>query len=241
MPGTFSPASLYLRSGGLMARELSIFCDESGSDALDCPYYLLSLVFHDQSLDIADSITRYENALVAKGLSNIPFHASPLMYGKDAYHGLDLETRKRLLSSFRVFFRYLPISYRCLAVSTKEHPTAKDIESAMRRELVDFLFDHLSGLQTFDLIKIYYDNGQRSIVQAVHKAIDYALSKEAIAYRVADPVSYRLSQAADYICTLELTALKYQEHRITSTDEKVFGSWAMFKKGPLKECRRKLL
>lgn len=224
-----------------MARELSIFCDESGSDAMDCPYYPLSLVFHDQSLDIGESIARYENALAAKGLPNIPFHASPLMYGKDAYRGLGLETRKQLLSSFRVFFRHLPISYRCLVISTKDHPTARDVESAMRRELVDFLFDHLGRLQAFDSTKIYYDNGQHPIAQAVHRAIDYALSKEAVAYHVADPVSYRLSQAADYICTLELTALKYQEHRITNTDEKVFGSWAMFKKGPLKECRRKLL
>ena len=37
-------------------RELSIFVDESGSDGLSDRYYLLTVVMHDQSENIADSI-----------------------------------------------------------------------------------------------------------------------------------------------------------------------------------------
>ena len=37
-------------------RELSIFVDESGSDGLSDRYYLLTVVMHDQSDSIADSI-----------------------------------------------------------------------------------------------------------------------------------------------------------------------------------------
>lgn len=85
-------------------RELSIFVDESGSDGLSDHHYLLTVVMHDQSESIADSIAAYEGALRTKGLPNIPFHASPLMNGKDLYSALDLRTRKMLLGSFRVFF-----------------------------------------------------------------------------------------------------------------------------------------
>lgn len=47
-------------------RELSIFVDESGSDGLSDRHYLLTVVMHDQSESIADSIAAYEGALRAK-------------------------------------------------------------------------------------------------------------------------------------------------------------------------------
>lgn len=53
-------------------RELSIFVDESGSDGLSDRYYLFTVVMHDQSDSIADSIAAYEGALRAKGLPDIP-------------------------------------------------------------------------------------------------------------------------------------------------------------------------
>ena len=43
-------------------RELSIFVDESESDDLSDRHYLLTVVMHDQSDSIADSIEAYESA-----------------------------------------------------------------------------------------------------------------------------------------------------------------------------------
>ena len=85
------------------------------------------------------------------------------------------------------------------------------------------------------------DNGQHSIAESLHRAIEYALSKNAVVFRSAQPSEYRLSQAADYICTMELTAIKYAGRTATATDEKFFGKWSDFKKGILKETRKKLV
>ena len=109
--------------------------------------------------------------------------------------------------------------------------------AAMRKRLVDFLFDKLTYFQDFDVVKIYYDDGQKSVARAIHKAVDYALAKDAVTYRLASSADYRLSQIADYICTMELTALKYADKASSATDEKSFGSWSQFKKGILKEVR----
>lgn len=223
-----------------MPLELSLFCDESGSDGLDSRWYLLTLVAHDQSNRIEGSIDSYKRALEHKGLPDVPLHASPLMYGKDAYKNMPIETRKRLLSSFRVFFRHLPIRYWTLALELKGADTPESLENKMKRELVGFLFDNLEFFQGYDAVKIYYDNGQQSVAEALHKAIDYTLSKDAVVYKPAGQTDYRLAQAADYICTMELTALKYAAHKETNTDRKFFGSWSMFKKGFLKEVRAKL-
>ena len=147
------------------------------------------------------------------------------MNGKDQYPGLDLRTRKMILGSFRVFFRHMPVKYHTFAYATKQFAS----------------LDNLAELQSYDMVKVYYDNGQRSIAESLHRAIEYALSKDAVVYRSAQPSEYRLSQAADYICTMELTAIKYAEHTATATDEKFFGKWSDFKKGILKETRKKLV
>ena len=222
-------------------RELSIFVDESGSDGLSDRHYLLTIVMHDQSDVITNSIETYEGALRAKKLPDIPFHASPLMNGKDLYSGLDLKTRKMLLGSFRVFFRHMPVKYHTFAYSTRQFASLDKLAGTMRRDIVNFMFDNLVQLQASDVVKVYYDNGQRSIAESLHLAIEYALSKDAVVYRSALPSEYRLSQAADYICTMELTAIKYADHAATATDEKFFGKWSDFKKGILKETRKKLV
>ena len=134
------------------------------------------------------------------------------MNGKDQYSGLDLRTRKMLLGSFRVFFRHIPVRYHTFAYATKEFTSLEKLAGTMRRDLVNFLFDNLAQLQAYDAVKVYYDNGQHSIAESLHLAIEYALSKDAVVYRSAQPSEYRLSQAADYICTMELTAIKYAEH-----------------------------
>ena len=212
-------------------RELSIFVDESEATA-----FPTDTTCSPSSCTANRTASRsrprlYESALRAKGLPDIPFHASPLMNGKDQYSGLDLRTCKMMLGSFRVFFRHMPVKYHTFAYATKQFASLDRLAGAMRRDIVNFLFDNLAELQSYDMVKVYYDNGQHSIAESLHRAIEYALSKDAVVYRSAQPSEYRLSQAADYICTMELTAIKYAEHTATATDEKFFGKWSDFKKG----------
>ena len=49
-----------------MAKELGIFVDESGDTAGLSRYYLLTLVFHDQSKLITKNIIGYEKSLAEK-------------------------------------------------------------------------------------------------------------------------------------------------------------------------------
>lgn len=105
----------------------------------------------------------------------------------------------------------------------------------MRKQLINFLFGKLTYFQDFDAVKIYYDDGQKSVAEAIDKVVDYALSKDAVVYRLASSSDYRLSQIADYIYTMELTALKYADKASSATDEKFFGSWSQFGNGVLKE------
>lgn len=50
----------------------------------------------------------------------------------------------------------------------------------------------------------------------------------------------RLAQVADYLCSIELAALRYADHEETDTYKKLFGSARTFKANLLKQVRRKL-
>lgn len=60
-----------------MAKELSIFVDESGDRGGKARYYLLTFVFHDQADGIAEAVTGYEAKLTRANLPNIPSHSEP--------------------------------------------------------------------------------------------------------------------------------------------------------------------
>lgn len=222
-------------------QELSLFVDESGSESLDSTFYIVVIIAHDQAFPVTEGIQRYEAALARQGMPDIPFHAVDLLNGHGAYTGLTVETRARLLSGFRVFFRHLPIAYKPFIYKASEYSAASRLSERLRRDLVNHLFDSLGFYQRFDEVKIYYDGGQGSVTTALHGAIDYALAKNSVAYKPADMQTHRLAQAADYLCTVELAEARYMNRLLTRTYEKFFGGHQKFKKGILKEARRKLL
>ena len=222
-------------------RELSVFVDESGGQEGISKYCLITLVFHDQGESLEEQTLAYERSLCAKQLPDVPFHASPLIYGKGDYRHMTMAERKRLLAAFFVFMRALPIRYKTFVYRRSEIVDTSAFVARLRRDLVVFLADNLSFFQSFDKVKIYYDNGQQMITEALHRAIDYELSKEAVLYRKAYPEDYRLFQVADFLCTIELTAVKFANGEPTNSDTKMFGSVQTFKRNYLKQVRRKAM
>ena len=144
--GLFPRLFSYLR--GLSLRGLSRPVGESGSDNLRDEHYLLALVLHEQSDSITHEIERYEQSLRDKGLPGISLHSGLLLTGHEGYEGMPLADRKRLLSSFRILFRNLPVRYTCIALRLSEYGNMGHVEAAMRRSIANFLFDSLAGYHT---------------------------------------------------------------------------------------------
>lgn len=232
-PGVFVPK-------GDRMLEISLFADESGESGTESKYYLLTLVFHEQRDSISRIIDIYEDDIRAKGLPDIPLHASPLMNGNDEYAGMDIQDRKRLLQSFFTMLQHLPVKYHTFAYRKCEFGDSSVLEARIRRDIVNLVFDNLDYLQGFDKVKVYYDDGQYVVTKALHDAVEYALSTNAVMYKDGDPKDYRLAQAADLICALELTALKFEAKEATRTDDRFFGAFGSFKKNYLKKIRRKV-
>jgi hypothetical protein len=222
--------------------ELSIFVDESGDAGSVSRYYLLTFIQHDQSDSIAGVLATHRKRTAGKGLPDIAFHMGPLLNGHDDYKGLDIATRKELLHTFRITGEHLPFTYHAFAYKkgTLKNDAAH-LAKTMRRDLTNFLFDHLEFFQSFDKIKIYYDDGQGIVTESIHSAVEYVLAKDAVIYREARPQDYFLLQLADYVCGIELTAIKYEDGCQTATDRTFFGDRGSFKRNFLRKLRRHLL
>lgn len=222
--------------------DLSIFADESGGQNGRSRYCLVTLVFHNQSDPINAAIVEYAADLARRGLDDVVSHAGPLMYGTGDYATYDMGTRKMMLSVFEGFVRRLPFRYHTFAYKRSEVSDPAEFTRRFKRDLVILLMDELAYFQDFNVVKIYYDGGQPMVTKALHKAIDFAISKQAVEYRAASPRDYRFFQVADYLCTLELADIKFHAKELTKTDIKVFGAdYQAFKRNHLKKIRGKLI
>ena len=225
--------------GVLLARDLSIFVDESGDRGGKARYYLLTLVIHDQSEDISEKVARYEESLLRSGLPDIPFHSEPLLNGHGPYEGMTIEQRKKLLYSFNVMVQRLPISYTTFTYRRSEFEDPAKLSARMKRDISNLLFDRLEYFQGFSEVKVYYDNGQDIVKRALDQSIGFVLSKGVVDPRKTTMADYRLEQAADYLCTIELAAVKYAAKEDGGTYNKFFGGIGPFKRNWLKQARRK--
>lgn len=221
--------------------ELSIFVDESGDMGETSKYYLIGLVLQEQSLDFDFYNDTYMSKLAESNLADVPFHFSPLMNGHDDYQDMELDKRKAYLAKFRRFSEQLPFKYHVFAYRKRYFSSAQNLISRMKRDLSTFLSNNLKYFQTFDQVKIYYDNGQGAVTDTLVHSIRQTLSRQAGVFKVAHPQSHRLAQLADYVCGLELVSIKYESHQHTSTDELFFGGSTAFKKNFLRKLRKKHL
>lgn len=80
----------------------------------------------------------------------------------------------------------------------------------MGRDIPSVIIEHLDFFQSFDDVKIYCDNGQNIVKQALDRSVGKVFSKGVVRHRKTSMTDYRLEQVADYLCTIELALVKYE-------------------------------
>jgi len=233
-----SLAVLFVR-GEMQLKLLSCFADEAGQQDMGAGYYMLTLVLHDQADDIGPLIAAYQFRLAFEGLPDIPFHNVDLVHGHERYDSESVETRKRLLIAFSMFVRTLPIQYTTFVYSKSEVSEKVELQSRMRHDIVNFIFEHLDWFQGFDKVPIYYDGGHSATTAALHEAFDYALARNVAIYKELSHDTKRLAQAADYLCSIELAQSRYEAGDVSASYDRFYGSPRKFRQNYLKQARRK--
>lgn len=227
-------------------RELSIFVDESGDFGAyeqHSPFYILSLVFHDQSDDINGHLDKIHAGLLARGLSvDHAVHAGPLIRREQEYRWLDLPARRSLFRLLVDFVHRCDVSHHSWVFSKREMPDTDRLVSLMARELGSLIRSKYEYFSAWDRIVIYYDNGQKEITNLVNSVFNAHLAN--VEVRKVVPSDYSLFQAADLCCTLTLLRTKIETVGLSRSERDFFSTSAAsaeraLKKGYFKTMDRK--
>lgn len=212
-------------------KELSIFIDESGDFGRydpTSPYYLFSLVFHEQQNDISAELESLEAQLSIAGFKRHCIHAGPIIRSEGEYRFLDIKERQKILMKLMVFIRKANLKYSVIFAEKKHIDDTVLLSAELSKKLGAFLRNHLEWFNKFDSIKIYYDNGQTRLTHLIVSCFSTILG-DVVNFKKVQPIDYRLFQVADLICTLMLTQKKLEVGNWSRSEKNFFGNPKIFK------------
>ncbi len=223
-------------------RELSVFIDESGDfgEIKERPaYYLVTFVFHNQANDIEQRVLKLNESIRSSGFDVEYIHTGPVIRREDVFEEYSLEERRKLLYKMLNFVNNCPISYLTVVVDRKEATDKIALSGKLAKEINKSLREHIGFFSNFDKIIVYYDNGQVELSTILNAIFSIQFSN--VEFRKAQPQKYRLLQAADFICSMELLKIKRIEKRLSKSEKNFFYKSQELKKTFLKSVEKKRL
>ena len=208
-----------------MVKHLSVFINESGVFGpyeTHSPFYIVTMVFHDQSKDITDNINHLNTRISQSGLPDYTIHAGPLVRREAEYDNLSLLDRKRIFNILYNFVRTADITYHTITIEKKQLANELDLHIRLSKQLSMFLIEHLERLLSYDRIVLYYDYGQIELTKILVSVFSAVLKN--VDFRKISPSNYKLFQAADMLCTLELLAEKEARKMLSKSELTFFSS-----------------
>ena len=224
-----------------MMNELSIFVDESGDFGTyepHAPFYLFTLVFHNQNVSIEEQINHLEQGLTDVGFdAKHCFHAGPIIRRESDYQYLSVPERRKCLTRIMSFAKSCDITYITFSVEKKHVSDTLGLTVALSKQLSAFIREEYDFFSGFDRIVVYYDNGQVELNKLLASVFSAMLPQAE--FRKVMPTDYRLFQVADLFCTLELVCLKDDHGIMSKSENDFFGSMRDMKKNYLKPMHKK--
>jgi len=221
-------------------RVLSLFLDESG-DWGQCnprsPYFIATFVLHDQADSIKELVGKIDSALTDLQIKTKTVHTGPLIRREEDYLNLDMITRRQIFQRLFTFVRASKTTYQSFVADKRHITDERDLADMLTKQLLSFLAENLAYFQSFDKVILYYDFGQPELARILDSTYKKVLSN--VEYRRVAPANYRLFQAADLLCTLELLALKAENKALSRSELAFFRSERELLRTYLKPIRQK--
>ena len=221
-------------------KELSIFIDESGDFGeyeSHSPYYIITMVFHDQSIDIQPAISKLNTELSYLELDNLCIHTGPIIRKEEIYKNMDISDRRRIFNKMIAFVRQIDVKYHCFYIEKRKISDVVEATGMLSKQISQFIRDHYEEFLSFDDVKIYYDNGQVEVSKILSSVFNAVLPNPV--FRKVMPTDYKLFQVADLLCSLKLVSLKMENNMFSKSEMMFFGNLRDLKKNYLKPLQKK--
>ena len=220
---------------------IEIFIDESGDFGPydpKCPYYIVTMVFHESDALLFSQISELEYRLSLLGLEEHCVHTNPAIRGEGEYFGTDIVTRRKALSCFSAFVRKSPLRFKTFFVQKRLGCVESDVLTRLRDTMEEFIAMNYERLSFYDDIMVAYDKGQLQLSKLSSDVFCRRFPKARFTKTL--PIYSRIFQVADFVCTLKKIALRLEtEGAMAKVEEKFFGSVSKFQKSwYLPTCER---
>ena len=223
-------------------KELSVFIDESGDfgETKERPaYYLVTFVFHNQDDGIEEQVSKLEESVRSSGFDVEYIHTGPVIRREEIFARYSIDERRKLLYKMLNFVNRCPISYLTVIVDRRQAMNKIALSGRLAKAINRALSERIEFFSEFDKIIVYYDNGQVELSTILNAVFSIQFSN--VEFRKAEPQKYRLLQAADFICSMELLRIKRDEKRLSKSEEQFFYKPQELKKTFLKSVEKKKL
>ena len=179
-------------------KELSIFIDESGDFGVyepHSPYYIITMVFHNQDESIQPAVTNLNTELSYLNVANICIHTGPIIRKEEIYADMGIQERRRIFNKMIAFIRQVNIRYKCFYIEKRRFNDVVEATGDLSRQISLFIRDHYDEFLSYDDVKIYYDNGQVQVSKILSSVFNALLPNPI--FRKVMPKDYKLFQTAD--------------------------------------------
>jgi len=222
--------------------ELSIFIDESGDfgETTERPaYYLVTMVFHNQSININENISKLEESVRVSGFNVEYIHTGPVIRREDVFANYSIDERRKLIYKMLNFYNNCEIFHDTVIINRKEATDKLTLSGKLAKGITEMIRRHIEYFNQFDKVIVYYDNGQIELSSILNAVLTVLFGD--VEFRKAEPQKYRLLQVADFVCSMELLKIKRDEKRLSKSEEKFFYKPQELKKVFLKSIDKKKL
>lgn len=220
-------------------KELSIFIDESGDWGeyeKHCPFYIVTMVMHDQAKDITAEINHLNEKLRYIDCDDQCIHAGPIIRGEHQYRFYEPEIRRSLLKDMMYFMRHVDIKIDSIYIEKRKAGDSVEASGKLAKVLSRYIREHYEFFNSYDFIKVYYDKGQIELNVILSTVFNTLLDN--VEFRKVHPEDYRLFQVADVECTLKLIELKKDNHMLSKSEINYFESERILNKNYLKPLHK---
>ena len=126
-------------------KELSIFVDESGDFGefeKHAPYYIVTMVFHDQDFSIQEPMDYLEKELSLLGLKNHCIHTGPIIRKEEEYSEMDYLERRKIFNKMVTFMRQSGVKYKAFYIEKKHIEDIVEATGKLSKQISVFIREH---------------------------------------------------------------------------------------------------
>jgi len=221
-------------------RKLNIFVDETGEFGFGnnaSELYGVSFTFHEKNEDINVEINNLNNRLNKIGYNKM-IHMASLVARSGEYKDFEIKTRKSIFNAIYQFSRKINVKY-CTIIVNKRYNDSKDkLLKELQYKINEIIRQNENYFKKFDIIALYYDNGQETLAIILDTIFSYFDG-----YRHIVDFNHeekRLFQVSDMLTFIDKYDYKYKNKMSFTKNEKYFFSNEEMRK-ILKELNKKRL